>query len=59
MPKLTVMKRVGMRTSSATPIQKREKTSAVTNERRIVPIAKEAKSRRGVADRRSWMARNV
>jgi hypothetical protein len=53
------MNKVGTRTRSATPIQKSEKTAAVMKERRIVPTAKETKSRRGVAEKRSWMARNV
>jgi hypothetical protein len=53
------MKSVGMRTRSATPIQKSEKTRAVMRETRSVPTVKETKSARGVKERRSWMTRNV
>ena len=51
MPSETVTKRVGTRTSKAAPIQKSEKRRAVTKERRIVAIEKEAKRARGVNER--------
>jgi hypothetical protein len=53
------MNKVGTRTRRATPIQKSEKTAAVIRESRSVPIVKEKKIRRGVAERRSWIAKNV
>jgi len=53
------MKRVGTRTSKATPIQKRENKRAVMSERRRTPMVKDAKSARGVKERRSWVKRNV
>lgn len=46
-----------MRTSSATPTQKREKNSALINEMRMVAAAKEAKSARGVKERRICVKR--
>jgi len=49
---------VGRSSSSATPIQKSEKTSAAIRERERTPRAKEAKRRRGVRERESWIARN-
>lgn len=55
----TVMKSVGTRTSSATPIQKSEKRSAVMKERARVPSVKERKSASGVKERMSWVRRNV
>jgi len=58
-PRLTVMNRVGTRTSNATPTQKSENSAAVTRERRTVPIVNEAKMRMGVAESRTWMARKV
>jgi hypothetical protein len=58
-PRLTVTKRTGRRTSSATPIQKREKRAAVTRERERVPITKERKMRIGVAERRNWIRRKL
>jgi hypothetical protein len=53
------MKRVGTRTSKATPIQKRENKRAVMRESRTTPMVKDAKSARGVKERRSWVKRNV
>jgi hypothetical protein len=53
------MKSVGTRTSSATPIQKREKRRAVMKERRRRPSTKERKRARGVKERRSWVRRKV
>jgi hypothetical protein len=58
-PKLTVMNSVGIRTSRATPIQKREKNSAVTSDRVRVPRTNERKRARGVKERRSWAVRKV
>jgi hypothetical protein len=58
-PMLTVMNRVGSKTRSAIPIQNRENTAAVIRDRRSVPTVKEAKSRRGVAQRRIWTPRKV
>jgi len=52
MPKLPVTKRVGTRKSSATPIQKREKTTAVTRERSSVAIANDRNSKIGVTEKR-------
>jgi hypothetical protein len=57
MPSDTVTKRVGTSTSSAAPIQKSEKRSAVTKEKRIVAIEKEAKSAIGMKDKINWMNR--
>jgi hypothetical protein len=56
-PSDTVTNSVGTSTKSAAPIQNRMKSSAVMREKRIVPRAKEAKSARGVKERRSWMKR--
>jgi hypothetical protein len=56
-PSDTVTKSVGTSTNSAAPIQNRLKRSAVMNENRIVPRAKEAKRAIGVKERRSWMKR--
>lgn len=57
MPSETVTKRVGTSTSSAAPIQKREKRRAVPKDKRIVAIEKEAKRAMGVKERRNWMKR--
>ena len=51
------MKSVGIRTRSATPIQKREKRAAVMSERARTPTVKERKRARGVKERRMWMSR--
>jgi hypothetical protein len=57
MPSETVTKRVGRSTSSAAPIQKREKRRAVTKDKRIVAIEKEANRAMGVKERMNWMKR--
>jgi hypothetical protein len=50
-PNDTVTKSVGMRRSSAIPIQNREKRIAETRDKATVPATKETKRRRGVRDR--------
>ena len=57
MPSETVTKRVGTSTRSAVPIQKSEKKRAVTKDKRIVAIEKEAKRATGVKERMNWMER--
>jgi len=52
-----VQNNVGRSTSSATPIQKREKRSALIKETSTVASVKEAKSARGVKERTSWIRR--
>lgn len=47
------MKRVGMSTSRAVPIQKMEKAAAAMMETARVPRVKEMKRRRGRAERRA------
>jgi hypothetical protein len=49
---------VGRRSKRAMPIQKSEKTRAARRERDSTPRVKEAKRRRGVRERASWIARN-
>jgi len=51
MPKLPVINKVGTRISSATPIQKIEKMSAVTRERRRVPMVNDRNIKIGVAEK--------
>jgi hypothetical protein len=51
------MNSVGRSKRSAMPIQKSEKRSAVMSERERMPRMKETKSRRGVRERDSWIAR--
>ena len=58
-PNDTVTKRVGMRRSSAIPIQNREKRTATTRDTTTIPAAKETKRRRGVKDKANWIARNA
>jgi hypothetical protein len=59
MPRDTVTKRVGMRRSSAMPVQKSEKRRAVMRESASVPATKEKKRRSGVRERRNWMLRKA
>ncbi len=59
MPRETVTKRVGASTRRAQPIQKREKRRAEMKDTRRVAVTNEAKRRRGVNERRSWMRRKV
>ena len=51
------MNSVGIRRRRATPIQKSENRSAVMRDRDKMPRTKEAKRRRGVRERDSWIAR--
>ena len=53
------MKSVGTRMRRATPIQKREKRSAVIKDSASVPKAKARNRATGVDERTSWMSRNV
>jgi hypothetical protein len=55
MPRDTVTKSVGTSTRSATPIQKSEKSRAVINASRTVPMTKEAKRAMGVKESTIWM----
>jgi hypothetical protein len=54
-----VIKSVGTRTRSATPVQKRENRRAVIKERASVPRAKARNRATGVEDRMNWIRTNV